>query len=97
VIIFPCIITAIIWRFSKDKQRVSERIVFKLEREKSKSGRSHQMTAAIIRAKTADDRRQRLSQVVAIIRAAIVRGKTVAKEPKQIENLETSSNLLFKV
>jgi hypothetical protein len=38
----------------KDKQRGSERIVFKLESEKSKSVRSHQMAAVITRGKTVE-------------------------------------------
>jgi hypothetical protein len=40
--VFPQIIVAVIWQISKDKQRKSERIVKKLESEKSKTVESHQ-------------------------------------------------------
>jgi hypothetical protein len=44
---------------SKDKQRGSERIVFKLESEKSKLMKSHWIAAAIFRGKTVAEGRNR--------------------------------------
>jgi hypothetical protein len=49
--VFLRIRAAAIWWISKDKQRGSERVVCKLESEKSESVKSHQM-AALIREKT---------------------------------------------
>jgi hypothetical protein len=52
--VFPWIIAVAFWWISKKNQRGSKRIVNKLESEKSKSVKSHQMTAVIIRRNTVE-------------------------------------------